>query len=105
MYRLGRRDEPAGHLADLPHHLEVLGLRGADDVQHQVGTEPLDAVDHARQIAGRVVEAAGAGLDDQRQRVTIAVVEAGREHDLGPVVLHQQTSVVEPLATVASISG
>ena len=35
--RTRRRDQPAGHLGDFEHHLQVLRLRRADDVQQQRG--------------------------------------------------------------------
>ena len=90
VHRACRRHQPAGHLGDLPHHLQVLRLRCADDVQQQRGAEALDTVDHAGQVAGRVVEAAGAGLHDQRQRRAFAVGVAGHPHHLGAVGLVQQ---------------
>ena len=47
------------------------------------------------QVGGRVAVAAVGLAHDQRQRLTVAVLEALGEHAQGPVVLHQQALVVE----------
>ena len=88
--RLDRWLQPAGHLRHLEHHLEVLGLGSTDDVQQQVGSEPLDAVEHTGEIAGGVHVGAGARPHDQRERLVVTVREPGREHHLGAVVLLDQ---------------
>ena len=52
--------------------------------------DPLDAIDDAGQVAGGIRVRAGPAAHDQGQRLALAVGEAGREHDLGPVGLLQQ---------------
>ena len=83
MDRVGRLVQQSRHARHREHHLEVLALTGVDEVQQQVGAEPLDAVEHAREVRRRVVETAGARSDDERQRLALAVREAGWEHDFG----------------------
>ncbi len=63
----------------------------------RVGADPLDPVEHARQVARGVREGAGPAAHDQRQRLALAVGEPGREHDLGAVGLLEQPGRVEPL--------
>ena len=85
-----RRHQPAGHARDLEHHLQVLRLRCPDDVDQQIGVEPLDAIEHAGQVARGVHERPRTGAHDQRQGLVLAVGEPGREHDLGAVALRQR---------------
>ena len=95
--RLGRRPEPARQLAHGEHHRQVLGLGRADDVEHAVGADPLDAIDDAGEVAGGVREGAGPAAHDQRERFPVAVRVPGWEHDLGPVGLLQQAGGGEAL--------
>ena len=75
----------------------MLGLRGADHVEHERGSEALDAVDHTGKVARGVVEPTVALADNERQGLALAVDEAGREHHVGPVGLLQQPGPVESL--------
>ena len=73
----------------------MLGLLGADDIEQASRTDPLDTVEHAGQVARGVREGPGATADDQRQRLTLAVAEARREHDQRAVRFLQQTERIE----------
>ncbi len=97
VHRLGRRLQPAGHLRHLEHHLQVLGLRGADHVEQQIGVEMLGPVEHAGEVARGVHERAGARPHDQRERLVVAVREAGHEHDLGAVAVGEEARSIEPV--------
>ena len=95
VHRFGRLRQPASHSTHLEHHLQVLCLRCSDDIQHQIGVEPLDTIDHTRQVAGRIHERTGLGLRNHRKWVTIAILEARWIHHHCAGVFVQQAGGLE----------
>ena len=87
--------EVAGERGDGEDEAQVQGLLGPDDVDEPGGADAAGAVAHAGQVGRRVAVAAVGLAHDQRERLTVAVLEALGEHAQGPVVLHQQALLVE----------
>src|SRR5690606_1266174 len=90
-----RWGEPPGVLRGLEDHREVLGLGQADDVQQAGGVQVPQAAADGGQVGGGVAEAAVALLDDQGQRVAVAVREALGEDALGALADAEQPELVE----------
>ena len=97
MHRVDPLGEPTRHARHREDHLEVLLLGCADHVEQQVRPETLHTVDDTGEVAGGVVEATGAGLDDERQRFALAVGEAVGEHDARPIALLHEAGGLEPV--------
>ena len=71
------------------------GLLGRHDVEQTGGADAAGAVAHGGQVGRRVAVAAVGLAHDERERLTLAVLEALGEHAQCPVVLHQQALLVE----------
>ena len=97
MDRLDGRNQPTGHLRDCEHHLQVLLLGCTDDIQHQVGVEAFDSVDHAGEVARGVVETARTLLHDERERVAVTIREAGWKDHVGAVGFGQEPTGAQSL--------
>ena len=97
MHRLCRLCQPAGHATNFEHHLQMVRLRRPDHVEHEISPKSFNSIDHACEVARRVHEGTCLAFRDHRQRVAIAVLEAGREHHRCAVGLDHQALLFEPL--------
>src|SRR6202042_3070501 len=93
----GRRlvGQVAGEGGDGEDEAQMQGLFGPHDVDQAGGADPAGAVAHSGQVGRRVAVPAVGLAYDQRERLTVAVLEALGEHAERPVVLHQQAHLVE----------
>ena len=72
--------QPAGRAGDGEDHVEVHGLRGADDVECPVHAEVDRPVAHSGEVCRGIAVAAVGLADDQRQGFALTAGEAVGEH-------------------------
>src|ERR1700730_17806446 len=76
-------------------HLEMQGLRGPHDINGPVDMQLIDAVADGGEIGRRVVVAAVALADDDRQWLTVPPGETGRERTERTVADHGHAEALE----------